>query len=85
LGAVARPGDAPVNAAGPDRARIAAKEREAIEGAFPTEYADGRRRAFIENKLYPRGFHSWPLERRNAWFAGYNVGYCARNQVISDG
>jgi hypothetical protein len=24
---------------------------------------------------YPPGFHSWPLERRNAWWAGANLGY----------
>jgi hypothetical protein len=23
---------------------------------------------------YPLGFHEWPLEKRNAWYAGYNVG-----------
>jgi hypothetical protein len=24
---------------------------------------------------YPRGFHSWPLDKRNAWFSGYNLGF----------
>ena len=23
----------------------------------------------------PRGFHVWPLERRNVWFAGFNRGF----------
>jgi hypothetical protein len=32
---------------------------------------------------YPNGFHSWPLERRNAWIAGFNVGYTKRR--ASDG
>ena len=27
---------------------------------------------------YPLGFHDWQLERRNAWFAGFNVGYQRR-------
>jgi hypothetical protein len=27
---------------------------------------------------YPKGFHAWPLQRRNAWFAGFNFGYLAR-------
>ena len=31
-------------------------------------------------QAYPRGFTDWPLERRNAWFAGFNVGYCDRKR-----
>jgi hypothetical protein len=26
---------------------------------------------------YPSGFHTWPLGRRNAWFAGWNRGRVA--------
>lgn len=63
----------------------ALEERDRIERAFPAEFADGRRRAFIRNKLYPRGFHSWPIERRNAWFAGFNVGYVERKRTLGDG
>jgi hypothetical protein len=38
--------------------------------------AEGER----EKGGYPKGFHDWALERRNAWFAGFNVGwiYCRR-------
>jgi hypothetical protein len=26
---------------------------------------------------YPAGFHSWPLDRRNAWWCGWNQGRLA--------
>jgi hypothetical protein len=70
----------------PDQERPSvAEERERIERAFPAEFADGRRRAFIGNKLYPRRFKDWPLDRRNAWFAGWNVGYLERKRTLHDG
>jgi hypothetical protein len=28
---------------------------------------------------YPRGFHQWPLDRRNAWYAAFNLGYHQRD------
>jgi hypothetical protein len=62
------------------RARQVEAERERIRAAFPEEYADGARRAFSGNKLYPRGFNGWPLDRRNAWFAGWNKGYVDRKK-----
>jgi hypothetical protein len=68
-----------------DRLKRAAEERERIEGTFPAEFADGRRRAFIRNKLYPRGFQKWPIDRRNAWFAGWNIGYVERKRTLPDG
>jgi hypothetical protein len=70
----------------PDQGRPSvAEERERIERDFPAEFADGRRRAFIGNKLYPRRFKDWPLDRRNAWFAGWNVGYLERKRTLRDG
>jgi hypothetical protein len=49
---------------------------------FPVEFRDGARCGFLQRQEgprepggYPRGFHRWPLERRNAWFAGFNVGF----------
>jgi hypothetical protein len=63
----------------PDQERPSvAEERERLFRAYPEEYNDGARRGYTGNKRYPRGFHDWPLERRNAWFAGWNVGYCDR-------
>ena len=70
---------------GQDRAHQAAEERAQIERAFPAEFADGRRRAFVGDKLYPRRFKDWPLERRNAWFAGWNVGNIERKRTLGDG
>jgi hypothetical protein len=69
-----------VNEAGQDRERIAAEERARIKLAYPDEFRDGARRAFNGVKRYPRRFAVWPLERRNAWFAGFNVGYCDRKR-----
>jgi hypothetical protein len=75
-----------VNEAGSEAERLirAHQERERIRLAFPDEFADGVQRAFTENKLYPSGFSSWPLEKRNAWFAGYNLGYCHRARSLAE-
>ena len=66
-------------------AKARAEPRSAEEAArlrqrWPTEFRDGARGAFLmrfdgqrEPGGYPLGFHGWPLERRNAWFAGFNV------------
>ncbi len=61
-----------------DRIVAAERERERIRLAFPVEFADGAKRAFTGDKLYPAGFQTWSLDRRNAWFAGFNKGYCDR-------
>jgi hypothetical protein len=67
-----------------DRLIAAQEERERIRLAFPLEFADGVERAFAENRLYPSGFSSWPLDKRNAWFAGYNLGYCHRLRALAE-
>ena len=65
--------------------RAVDEERERIKLAHADEFADGAKRAFTGAKRYPRGFVSWPLEDRNAWFAGFNVGYCDRRRLEGDG
>jgi hypothetical protein len=30
---------------------------------------------------YPLGFHTWPLDRRNAWFCGFDRGFVAIDKV----
>ena len=70
---------------GQDRERIAAAERERIRQAFPDEFADGAKRGFKGDPLYPHGFTTWPLDRRNAWFAGFNKGYSDRKRGAGDG
>lgn len=66
----------------------AADEVEMIRKAWPAEFNDGARCAFLqhydgdrEKGRYPLGFHGWPLDRRNAWFAGFNKGRCDRQQA----
>ena len=54
----------------------------------PVEWRDGARCAFLmrfdgarERGGYPIGFHRWPLDRRNAWFTGFNRGFHDRIRV----
>lgn len=58
-------------------------ERERIRRAYPAEFADGAKRAYRGDTLYPSGFHQWPLDRRNAWWTGANLGYCDRQKSAS--
>jgi hypothetical protein len=76
-----------MSALGQDRERIAAAERERqrIKLAYPDEFNDGAKRAFTGDKLYPQGFLKWPLQRRNAWYAGFNKGYSDRKRGRDDG
>jgi hypothetical protein len=65
-----------------------AKTMEARENAralFPVEFDDGARVGFTghadghrESGGYPTGFQTWALERRDAWFCGWNAGFHAR-------
>jgi hypothetical protein len=42
---------------------------------FPREFEHGFLSGFTgEFQRYPLGFHSWPLDRRNAWFCAWNAG-----------
>jgi hypothetical protein len=52
--------------------------REKTRARFLDEYDAGARAGFTKSPEYPSGFHSWPLERRDAFFAGYNAGRCDR-------
>jgi hypothetical protein len=60
----------------------ARNERRRLRANWPDEYRDGARCGLTgeypgdrQRGGYPRGFHGWPLDRRNAWFAGFNQGY----------
>ena len=66
------------------RRQAAEQERERIRLAYPAEFNDGAKRAFEGSALYPPGFHGWPLDRRNAWFAGFNFGRCYRRRGSAD-
>jgi hypothetical protein len=57
------------------------EERERLWRAFPGEYRDGLMCGFSRHFPgqrdggFPRGFHRWPREKRNAWFAGFDAGF----------
>ncbi|GEM_PF-2967213 len=70
----------------------ARNERRAIRKQWPAEFDDGvvygltgKADGPREPGGYPKGFHGWPLERRNAWFAGANFGLLARSERESNG
>jgi hypothetical protein len=53
-----------------------------MRARWPAEFREGARCGFLqrydgdrEASGYPRGFDGWPLDRRNAWFGGFNVGF----------
>ena len=55
---------------------------------WPDEFRDGARCGFLREHKgprepggYPLGFKSWPLARRNAWFAGFNQGLHDRRRL----
>jgi hypothetical protein len=69
------------------RRERARREIERLASAWPDEYRLGYRFSRqgkadppCDRAGYPEGFHSWPLDRRNAWWAGWNRGYQARNE-----
>jgi len=61
-------------------------ERDRLERAWPDAFRDGVRAAyglFPADHLpggYPDEFHAWPLEKRNAYFAGFNLGFTDRRR-----
>jgi hypothetical protein len=64
-------------------------ERARLKRLWPDEFADGERCGFLsrfegkrERGGYPRGFHRWPLERRNAWHSGFNFGLLERQRAL---
>jgi hypothetical protein len=64
---------------------------QAIRERWPHEFRDGARCGFLqrydgnrERGGYPLGFHRWPLERRNAWYAGFNRGFCDRLRLANE-
>jgi hypothetical protein len=59
--------------------------RNELRRKWQDTFDDGARCAFTktypgprEPGGYPRGFHSWPPEKRQAWYAGVNVGLIDR-------
>jgi hypothetical protein len=66
-------------------------QRAHLQRPWPAEFADGERSAFHQRHDgprelggYPKGFNHWPLERRNAWYCGFNFGRIQRLQVLME-
>ena len=61
----------------------AEQEREALR----RRWRDGGRTALglldreRERGGYPRGFHQWPIDKRNASYAAYNLAYLERRHL----
>jgi hypothetical protein len=60
----------------------AAAQRAELCAKFPAEFESGYRYGVTgavqppcDAAGYPIGFHTWPLDRRNAWWAGFNLGH----------
>jgi len=55
--------------------------RDDLLKRYPLEFESGYLQGFTgeDATAYPDGFHSWALERRNAFFAGWNLGYVERD------
>ena len=60
-----------------------------LRDRWPNEFRDGARCGFLgrtdgarETGGYPSGFHGWPLDRRNAWFSGFNRGRLDRASIM---
>jgi hypothetical protein len=70
----------------------AESERAAIRKQWQREFDDGARCGFSwkfegprEQGGYPKGFHAWPIGRRNAWYAGFNKGNSDRMLFEKEG
>ena len=67
------------------------EERGRLKRAWPQEFRDGERCAYFgkfegerETGGYPKGFHAWPLDRRNAWYCGFNFGLVERRRDLAE-
>ena len=62
-------------------------ERARLEERWPQEYRLGYRFGFLskaDRNGYPLGLHQWPLDRKNAWWCGWNAGRNERNRLIKE-
>jgi hypothetical protein len=63
----------------------AEEERAALCAKFPNDFEHGYRTGYLgefqqpcDAADYPIGFHTWDLIRKNAWWAGWNLGNVER-------
>jgi hypothetical protein len=69
-------------------------ERKRWREAYPVEFNDGVRIGFFGKAKsardpaggdYPLGFHAWSIDRKNAWFCGFNLSYVKRKRTDPKG
>ena len=65
-----------------DKRARAQAERARLRAAWPYEFADGARRGFSERSDLSEILHDLGPSKREAWFAGYNLGRCDRLRVL---
>jgi hypothetical protein len=80
------PGNGPQKASLVGSADGSANSTKAAPGA--RDHDGGARCGFLqkfegtrEPGGYSKGFHGWPLARRNAWFAGFNKGSVGKKNL----
>jgi hypothetical protein len=59
------------------RAELCRRFPQAFEHGYRTGYL-GEFQHSCDAAGYMIGHHTWPIERRNAWFAGWNLGNVQR-------
>jgi hypothetical protein len=58
-------------------------ERERLKTEWPAEFADGVEQGKERFTKYPRGLLTeWSDDRRNAWWAGFNVAYMQKKKGL---
>jgi hypothetical protein len=65
----------------------ASDEVDLIRARWRTAWEKGARDGFEGERdggSYPRGFHAWPLDRRNAWYSGFNRGFQDRLRLAQN-
>jgi hypothetical protein len=67
--------------------RPASAVRDALLAKYPAEFEHGYITGFTgefqkpcDVAGYPVGFHIWPLEQKNAWYLGWNLGNVERGE-----
>jgi hypothetical protein len=75
----------PVILRGPTPSRLTNDIRDKLLAGYPAEFKHGYITAFTSNFQKPCdaagymiGHHTWPAERKNAWYAGWNLGNVER-------
>jgi hypothetical protein len=54
------------------RAKIRARDKQTYDAGYVAGYRDKAEGPCLR---YPPDFQAWTLDRKNAWFAGWNEGY----------